>query len=260
MHLPSTSLLHQPTDPGRNSRRLAASICLSLVAIATQAQTQTDGLWHGDISIGGSTASGNTRATTLALRTEASRATTDDKLALSALLNYGTSQSDGLRTRSAELARAGGRYDRNLGPRLFAFGGADGEVNKPGGIRSRWAVNAGAGWHLLRQTRTSWDVFSGLGYTDASFTDGHSRSGAEWLLGQESSHQLGQDTRFKQRFVVYTGGSDTGQRATFDATLATAVLGGWTLNTGLVLRYASEVAPGLKKHDSLLTFGFGYKY
>lgn len=256
----SKSTLLPAGRPARAPLSVIIWPCISLLVGTGHAQTQADGLWHGDISIGGSAASGNTQATTLALRTEASRATLEDKLALSAWLNYGSSRTEGVRARSAELGRAAGRYDRNLGSRWFAFGGGDGEVNKPGGIRSRWAINVGAGWHLLRQPDTSWDLFTGVGYTDTAFTDGNTRVGAEWLLGQESAHKLGQATSLKQRFVVYTGGSDTGQRASFDATLATAVLGGWTLNTGLVLRYASKVTPGLKKHDSLLTFGFGYKY
>ncbi|MEO8280573.1 MAG: DUF481 domain-containing protein [Ideonella sp.] len=51
-----------------------------------------------------------------------------------------------------------------------------------------------------------------------------------------------------------------GNRATFDATVATAISGGWTLNTGFSVRYDSKVAPGLKNTDTLLTAGFGYKY
>ena len=245
----------------RLSRPLALAT-LSLATTATFAQTtpQTDGRWHGDISIGGSAASGNTSATSLALRAEATRATDVDKLGTALLVNYGSSKSGGVRTRSAELARLSGRYDRNLTDSTFAFGGGEAEVNKPGGVKSRLSLNLGGGLHVLREPRSTWDLFAGLGHSGTRFTDGSSRNGAELLLGEESTHRIGESTSFKQRLAVYTGASRIGHRATFDANLATAILGGWTMNTGLALRYASKVAPGLKSSDSLLTVGFGYKF
>jgi putative salt-induced outer membrane protein YdiY len=233
---------------------------LALLCSAATAQTPPDGLWHGDIGIGGSSASGNTSATALNLRVETSRSTAADKLNLYALANYGTSESKGVRTRSADLVRLAGRYDRNIDERLFAFGGGEAESNEAGGVRSRLSGNVGAGWYLLRNDAAQWQVFTGVGHSGTRFSDGSHRSGAEWLFGESSTHPLGESTVFKQRLVLYPGAREIGNRASFESSLATAIVGGWTFNAGLVLRYTSEVAPGLKKGERLLTFGFGYKY
>lgn len=227
---------------------------------AAVAQTPPDGRWHGGISIGGSAASGNTSSRALSITADTARATDQDKLSLYGLLNYGSNRTAGVSEKTAELYRLGGRYDFNLRPRVFLFAGGEGEANRPGGIDSRLVVNTGVGYRLLTEPTASWDVFGGVGYTDARFTDGSTRQGAELLLGEESSHKVGDSSTVKQRLVFYPGTSETGNRATFDTSLATAITGGWTLNTGLAVRYASKVAPGLKTTDTLLTFGFGYKY
>ncbi|MDO9093567.1 MAG: DUF481 domain-containing protein [Rubrivivax sp.] len=250
--------LGSPDRPPRASFSVWPALALRCTAAA--AQSPPDGRWHGDIAIGGSSASGNTSATALNLRVETSKATDADKISLYALANYGTSESQGVRTRSADLARVAGRYDRNLDTRFFAFGGGEAETNRPGGVRSRLNANVGAGWRLLRSAAHNGNVFTGVGHSGTHFTDGSRRSGTEWLLGEETSHQLGESSTFKQRLVLYPGAREIGNRATFESGLATAIVGGWTFNAGLVLRYTSKVAPGLKKGERLLTFGFGYKY
>ena len=103
-------------------------------------------------------------------------------------------------------------------------------------------------------------MFGGVGYGDVKYTDGTHQNGAEFLLGEESTHVLSASTTAKQRLVVYPGTGDLGNRATFDAGLATAISGGWTLNTGLAVRYQSKAPAGVKSTDTLLSFGFGYKY
>lgn len=188
-----------------HSGRGSAFLFLVCLCTAAAAQPQADGLWHGDISLGGSSSSGTSSATSLNLRAETVKVTDADKLSLNALINYGRSKADGVTTRSADLARAGGSYDRNLYERFFAFGGADGEMNEPDGVSSRLSVNVGAGWHMLRDETTSWDVFTGVGYAKTKFTDGTSRRGAEALLGEESTHKLGPSSTFKQRLVLYPG-------------------------------------------------------
>lgn len=256
-----------PTSPRRSAKARYALMCLTpaaalaLVSVgAHAAPPQADGRWHGGITIGGAAASGNTDSTTLTLSADGTRITDADKINLYSLLNYASNKSSGTTQRTSELFRVGGRYDHNLSQSLFAFGGGEGETNRAGGVDARYAVNGGIGVHLIREQRSSLDVFGGVGYGHTDFTDGSTRKGAQLLVGEESTHQIGEATTFKQRLVFYPGQSDLGNRATFDATLATAITDGWTLNTGVSVRYESKVAPGLKSTDTLLTAGFGYTY
>ena len=236
------------------------AVALTLASQATQAQDTPDGKWHGGLSVSGAMASGNSSSRTLAANADASVATAEDKLSLFGIANYGRNKVEGVDTTTADLLRLGGRYDFNLGPQWFSFGGADGETNKAGGVRDRYSLNGGVGYHLVKDDATNWDIFSGLGYTATRLTDGSSANGAQVLFGEESSHKVSETTTLKQRLVYYPGGGDLGHRATFDAGLATQIIAGWTLNAGLASRYTSRVPVGTKKTDNLLTVGFGYKF
>jgi len=241
--------------------RLALALTLAFASQAALAQDTPDDRWHGGLSISGAFASGNTSSRTLAANADASRATAQDKISLYGIANYGRNKVDGVSTTTADLLRVGGRYDFNLGPRWFSFGATEGETNRAGGVRNRYNLTGGVGYHVVKNEANSWDVFGGLGYTAAQLTDGGKANGVQVLLGEESSHKLSEATTLKQRFVYYPDGDDDlGDRATFDAGLATTISGAWTLNAGLSSRYASRVAAGTKKTDNLLTVGFGYKF
>jgi putative salt-induced outer membrane protein len=224
------------------------------------AQDTPDGKWHGGLSVSGALASGNSSSRTGAANADASVATIQDKLSLYGIANYGRNKVAGTDTTTANLLRLGGRYDFNFGLQWFSFGGAEGETNKAGGVRDRYSINGGVGYHLLKDDANSWDVFGGVGYTGTRLTDGNKAQGAQVLFGEESSHKISDTTTLKQRLVYYPGGGDLGNRVTFDAGLATQISGGWTLNAGLSSRYASRVPVGTKKTDNLLTVGFGYKF
>ncbi len=237
---------------------LAAS--LAIASSLAHAQAKTDGLWHGAIVLGGAFASGNSSARTLTGTADASRATSADKISLFGNVNYGRNKVAGVDTTTADQLRAGGRYDYNLSDTAYVFGGVDGETNKVAGLDSRYNLTGGLGYKVIRTETTTFDVFGGLGYSSAKYTNGSSGKGATALLGEESTHKLNESTSFKQRFEFHPGAKNIGNLATLDAGLATAITGGWTLNTGLAVRYASKVPAALKSTDSLLTVGFGYKF
>lgn len=224
------------------------------------AQSQPDGLWHGGLSVGGSAASGNSKTRVLTANAEFTRETSEDKVTLRGLLNNGSSRSGGVSTTTARLLRLGGRYDNSLGDKWFAFSGAEAETDRVQGLNARWNANTGLGRHMVRNDDLSFDLFAGVGYSRSGFKTGEVRKGPEFTLGEESTHRINQLTSFKQRLVLYPGPASVGSRATLDATLATTLVGAWTLNAGGAWRYTSKVPPGVVKSDSLLTLGLGYKF
>jgi putative salt-induced outer membrane protein len=219
-----------------------------------------DGLWHGNVALGGAFASGNTNSKTLSGSADGSRATAADKISLFGNVNYGRNKVDDVEKTTADQVRAGGRYDYNLSADTFVFGGGDGETNKAAGLDSRFDLDTGLGYKIIHDAINTFDVYGGVGYSRAKFVDGTTGKGATAVLGEESSHKLSESTTFKQKIEFHPGAHDIGNLATLDAGLATAIAGGWTLNTGLNVHYASKVPAGLKKTDSLLTVGFGYKF
>lgn len=234
-------------------------------ALPVLAQTKLDNQWHGNISIGGSYASSNTSSQTLNIVANGTRATKEDKLGAYTLINYGNNELNNVKTTTAQLFRLGGRYDYNLSEKSFIFTGAEVESNKLQNVDSRYMANSGAGYKVIDNEVTSFDIFTGLGYSKTNFgptipPSVVAQQGLEILFGEESSHQISENTSIKQRFVYYPNTSKLGTRSTLDMSLATVVADGWTMNAGLAMTYYSKPSAKFKKTNSLVTFGFGYKY
>ncbi|WP_395701154.1 YdiY family protein [Aquabacterium sp.] len=241
---------------------LALAACASALA---QATVKPDGQFRAAIGLGASTSSGNSRATNLSLVADAVRATEDDKSTLFANGQYASSSG----TTTAERFRLGGRHDHNLGPLMFVFGGLDFERNKFANLQLRSQLQGGLGYHLIKTSDLSWDLFGGLGYTKDSYVDPtriddavRTRySYATLLLAEESTHKLGSNTSFKQRLAVTPNLKNRWEyRATWDAGLAVAMSSTLNLTVGFSANYNSEPGLGLKSTDTLLTTGVSIKF
>ena len=246
-------------------RRICCITLLAAAGISGTAVAQTkpaDGLWHGAMAAGVSLASGNTRSSAFSLVGDGAVETAADKLTIyGTALNASTKNAAGDKTKTADLYRLGARYDRNITDRLFGFGGLELEKDGIQSLKLRSGVNAGLGYHVLRGDSITFDVFGGVGYVRNDYKVATDTSGATLLLGEESTHKLSATSAFKQRLVIYPGlKSSLGNRATWDATVSTALAGNLTLNATYSLRHASKVPDGVKRTDSLFIVGVGYKF
>ncbi|HPU50891.1 MAG TPA: DUF481 domain-containing protein [Burkholderiaceae bacterium] len=241
---------------------VTSALALACLTGPVHAQTQKpDGLWHGSLAGGLSVASGNTRSKSLSLVADTAKETDQDKTTLYGLVLRADNKSGNTTTRTADLMRVGGRYDRVISDRLFGYGGLEFEKDDLQNLRLRAVGTVGLGYKVLRTPSTSFDVFGGAGYVRNDFRLGTDVSGATLQLGEESTHKLSDTATFKQRGVLYPGlKSELGNRATWDASLAAAVSGNWTVSLGYSLRYFSKAPSGFKKTDSLLIAGVGYKF
>ena len=124
----------------------------------------------------------------------------------------------------------------------------------------RAAGYVGAGYHLITTPATTFDVFAGVGHNHFKYKDHGSDGAVELMLGEVSAHKLSDSTTFKQGLAIYPStDSDFGYRAQFDAGLGVAMGGAWTSNVTGTARYANKVYV-VKKTESLLTVGVGYKF
>ena len=196
---------------------------------------------------------------------DAVRATAQDKLSLYGNALHTSSNGD----TTGEQVRLGGRYDYNLGPAVFGFGGADLERNKFSNLKLRSQLVGGLGLHAIKTPETLWDLFGGLAYTSdkfftRTFIDGSTRGSygyASLFLAEESTHKFSETTSAKQRFALYPNISQTGEfRATWDAGLAVAMSKTMNLNVGLGVTYNSEPGAGRKSIDTLFTTGMSVKF
>jgi putative salt-induced outer membrane protein YdiY len=248
----------------RNATLLALGLAAAVAAQA-QATVKNDGQFRAALGLGASLSSGNSKANNLAITADAVRATDADKLSLYGNLQYAS--TDGETT--ADRLRLGARYDKNLSAQLFGYGSLDLERNKFANLNLRAQLGAGLGWHVIKDTQTTFDVFGGLAYVSdkyktAMVIDGRSRDSYSYpalMLGEESTHKLSDTTSFKQRLTVLPNLKNSGEfRANWDAGLAVAMSKTMNLNVGFSASHNSEPGPGRKSTDTLLTTGISVKF
>jgi putative salt-induced outer membrane protein len=263
-----------PPTPSRARRPVPRVLAACLVlggsglaagdrAIAQEWQPR-DGRLRATAGLSASLADGNTRARHLVLFGEAVRATELDRTTLSAMSQYASNNG----ATTADRIRLGARQDREIGRALFGFASLDLERNRFVDLSLRTQLGAGLGRHMLRSPSGSWDLFGGLAWTDeryraAMLVDGALRDGygyAGLLLGQASSHRLGEGTVARQRLTLVPNLRNGGEfRANWDAGLAVALNASLSLNVGLAYAYNSEPGWGRKTTDTLLTTGISVR-
>jgi putative salt-induced outer membrane protein len=241
--------------------KIVIAVGLTLSTSIAFAQAKPDGQFHGTFAAGLSLASGNTSSNALNLTADAAAETADDKTTVYGLITRASNKSSGVSNTTSDLFRIGGRYDRNLSDRLFAYGGLELERDNIANLKMRTSVSAGVGYKVIRDATTTFDVFGGVAYTSndykAPLVD---TKGFGVQIGEESTHKLSATSTFKQRLVVTPAGGDVGTRAAWDASLSSALAGNLSLNVGLGFRYVNKVPLGVKKTDTLLIVGVGYKF
>lgn len=232
------------------------SFVITLALISAFAHADESGAWQGNVALALSRAAGNTESTTYSAMVDEVRATSENKISayLSAL--YGVSQG----IKSADKARIGSRYDHNLSVHTFGFGLLEFENDQLANLNLRSSVGAGLGYYFIKEAAHSFDVFSGLSYTQSDLMLGANTQGSEVLLGEESSHQLSDSTRFKQKLTAFPSVEKSGQfRSVFEGSLVVDLSSTMGLSISLQNKHNSAVGLGLKKSDTVLLTGLNIK-
>ena len=236
-----------------------------LSAANAQEPPKLDGRWRTLLGAGLTYAKGNTNASTVTAKVDATRATPEDKWTLN---------GEGLRARSEDETtgnrlRMNGRYDWNLTPRVFSLANLELERDTLADLRLRTAITGGLGYKLVDREDLRSSVFGGVGYTEERFLAPQVLDGAErtrygrptMMIGEESGHKLTANTSASQRLVVNADLKDTREyRAQWDANLGVAMTSTINLTVGLSVRYDSARSAGIKTTDTLFTTGVAMKF
>jgi len=232
--------------------------------------------WNGGANVGFSLARGNSQTDNLALALNAVHPTLNDKITLYLSSIYTNNQ---LATPSAvaNLVQGGIRYDRNIGPRLFAFVGADYMANALQNLDLRAVYGGGLGYHAIKSDITTLDFLAGINYTHETYSNGPeitpvtapptfvsygvTNRFAAITLGEELMHKLGKTTVVTEKFYFFPDLSDTSQyRGTFDFGTVTKInkwLGWQNQFTDI---YVSNPPGTAKKNDLVLTTGVNFSF
>jgi putative salt-induced outer membrane protein YdiY len=229
--------------------------------------------WNGGADLGFSVARGNSQTENLALAFNAIHPTLNDKITLYASSIY-TKNDLANPSAVANLETGGVRYDRNLNPRLFVFGGADFMSNALQFLDLRAVYTGGLGFHAIKSDATILNFLGGINYTHETYSNGPLIPGtgafvsygktnkfAALTLGEELNHKVGKGTVVTQNFYFFPNLQDTSQyRATFSLGTVTKISKwfGWQNQFSDI--YVTNPPNGAKKNDLILTTGLNIAF
>ena len=217
--------------------------------------------WGGFLDAGLSTTRGNSDTLSFVLGGKAIRAAPNDKITVYGNSIFAKNSATGVSVTTAHAITGGIRGDLDLTARLFAFGFTDFEFDQFQKLDLRNVLGGGVGYHVVKTTRTVFDVFGGGAYDQAFYSTGVNIRSAEVLVGEELSYQISNRSSLSERFVLFPNLSDVGQyRSTFDSTVTTRINNWLNWQASFGDRYVSNPIPGIKKNDLLLTTGVRLTY
>lgn len=219
--------------------------------------------WAGGINLGYALTRGNSATQNLSLAFSAARPTLNDKISLYAHSVFATNDAEGASPSTTANAVQGGlRYDRNVNPHLFTFGGGDFSTDALQVLDLRTVISGGFGYHALTGPRATLNFMGGMNFTHETYSaasvtvPGFSRSFPAATLGEELTCKLRTATTLSERGYFYPDFKESGDyRATFDITAVTKLNKwlGWQTSFGNI--YVTNPPDGKRNND--LTFSTG---
>jgi putative salt-induced outer membrane protein YdiY len=203
---------------------------------------------------------GNTDSETYSISGDAVKQTDIDKVTGYLQSVYGQRRVNDTTERTADQARAGTAYTRDMNDRLFGFGAADWDRNHLIDLRLRSVFSAGIGYHVVKRENLTFDISTGPAYNRERYTT-ETRDLSEWLVAEESTHALTPAISFKQKLTYYANleGGD-GYRTVFDGSMVFKVNTRWNVTMTLNTRYQSNPPVGVEKQDLLFVTGLQYVF
>jgi len=217
--------------------------------------------WNTGLNFGFAFTGGNSQTKNLSLAFVGTRQTLSDKLGLYTNSVYATNDAAGATPSTIANAIGGGfRYDHDLTPRVFGFGAADFFSDGLQGLNLRSVFGGGAGYHVIKNDRTTLDLLAGLNYTHESYTT-LTRNFAALTLGEELMHKLRKSTVLNERLSFFPNLNSLGEfRGTFDFATVTKMNKwlGWQNSFSDV--YVTDPPVGKKQNDVILTTGLNVSF
>jgi putative salt-induced outer membrane protein len=218
-------------------------------------------LWTGTFDLGFTQTAGNTETETFTLGANAVRATSRDKITVSYLQIYSSSNASGTDLTTANAKRGGIAYNLNVAPKMFVFGLVDLENDQFQSLNLRFAPAGGVGYHVVKTANTTFDLSLGASLDKEFFTGGVDHSYAEVLIGEELTHKFSKTISMHELLVCFPNVSSVGNyRMNFDISAAAAIKKWMAFQISASDRYLSDPLPGRKTNDILFTTGLHFVF
>ena len=232
--------------------------------------------WSGLLDTGLSVTSGNSSTLNFTLAAKAARVTSRDKISVYTTAVYGKNNATDPSDTIAHEIRGGLRGDLNVSEKFFVFAFTDFGYNALQHLDFQNVIGGGAGYHVIKSARTTFDVFGGGSYNQqyfsaytlatvppTSFPSSTLKNG-EIVLGESLDSKITSRTSVSESFSFYPNVSDVGNyRFSFNSNITTKINSWLSWQVTFNDNYISNPPTGLKGNDLLfatglrLTFGKG---
>jgi putative salt-induced outer membrane protein YdiY len=214
-------------------------------------------LWSGSVDVGFNLTTGNSEALGFTLAARAVRATPRDRISLYANSVWTRETVRDVRRTTADTFLFGGRYDRNISPRLFLFGSGDFEHDSLAFLKFRAAVGGGLGFRAVRTERVQLELLGGADYDAEFFRLGFRRRSGELLFGNDLRWRITPRIQVTQRTRVHPNLNDIGRfRTTFQASMVTNLNSWLGWHVSFTNRFDNRPFGTAERNDLMLTTGF----
>jgi len=213
--------------------------------------------WHGSVNLSLLVTDGNTHKQSFLLAAEGTRATENDLFMLRAIFRYGR-QNGVLNERNA-YGLAKYNYDFYKG--LYGYLSAEFLSDRFKDLNLNTVVSAGIGYEVFKKDWVDLTTEVGIAYMNNDFRvaedEGHlgARAAARFRMALPLGFE------FRDNLTVYPNFEDSQDyQARNEATLGTALGGGWSLLGGMITEFDNEPSPGFRKYDDIYFLGLGYTF
>lgn len=233
----------------------AAPIEVDLAKVTYFNQPPTQ--WHGSITASGKATDGNTHVRSFLIAGEGTRETESDLFLLRAIFRY--AQQSGLLTERNGYGM--GKYNLKLTPSFYAYVSEEllSDVFKD--LRIGTITSIGVGYEFLKQKEIDLAAEAGFAYftNDFKVATDESHPGGRASMKLRVALPLGFE--LKEIFTIYPNFKHSQDfQIRNEATLGTALGGGWALLGGVITEFDKKPSPGLKKQDDTFFVGLGLTF
>lgn len=259
--LATGELLEGKISPGAEGRlkveTAGASAPVEVDFTKVKAFNEPPTQWHGKLSASAKSTDGNTHNESFLVALRATRETEDDRILVKALFQYGKTGQNLTERNSYGL----GKYELKFTPEFYGYASEElmGDTFKDLNIGTITSV--GVGYVFVKESWIDFSAEAGIAYitNDHDIDKDESHIGARVAAYLRVALPL--SFEFRDAFTIYPNFKDS-QDFTFrnEATLGTALGGGWDLLGGVITEYDRKPSPGLGRRDDTYFVGLGYTF
>ncbi|MGH9703272.1 MAG: DUF481 domain-containing protein [Candidatus Acidiferrales bacterium] len=212
--------------------------------------------WGGYVDTALSATRGNSRTLNFVLGAKAVRSTPRDVITVYANSVFANNGTGGPTVTTANAINGGIRMELNLSEKYFIYGNADFFHDEFQNLDLRNVLGGGFGFHLVKNKRSTFDVYGGGAYDQAFYSTPLTQREGELTVGENYAFSLNDRTQFTERLEFFPNLSDTGQyRGTFNTGLTSKLYRWINWQVTFADSYVSNPPPGILKNDLLLSTG-----